>query len=100
MGRRESVDYLLLNGWTELGSSEGFVRSLSAVFAIVAVPVTILFARQAFSWPAAGIAGGILALSDVLVVYGQEARSYGLVLLLAPLSYLFFVRAVKSGRAL
>ena len=90
--------YLLLNGWTELGSSEGFVRSLSAVFAVVAVPMTILFARQAFSWPAAGIAGAVLALSDLLVVYGQEARSYGLVLLLAPLSYLFFVRAVQSGR--
>lgn len=91
--------YLLLNGWTELGSGEAFVRSLGAVFAIAAVPVTMLFARRAFGLPAAAIAGATLALSDLLVVYGQEARSYALVLLLAPLCFFFFLRAIQSGRA-
>jgi mannosyltransferase len=90
--------YVLLNGWMELGSDEAvFVRCLSGVFAVAAVPMTILFARRAFGWPAAGIAGSVLALSGPVVVYGQEARTYALVLLLAPLCFLFFLHAVRRG---
>ena len=101
VNRRESymtLYYLLLNGWLELGSSEGFVRILSAVFAVAAVPVTIGFARHAFGLLAGAIAGVALALSTLLVFYAQEARSYGLVLFLAALSFLFFVLAIQSGR--
>jgi mannosyltransferase len=101
VNRREAymtLYYLLLNGWLELGSSEGFVRILSAVFAVAAVPVTVAFARETFGLVAGAIAGAALALSSLLVVYAQEARSYGLVLLLAALSFLCFMHAIESER--
>jgi mannosyltransferase len=90
--------YLLLNGWTRLGTDEAFVRLPSAVFAIATVPVTMLLARRAFGDVAAVAAGLVLALNTMLTDAGQEARAYALVALLAALSTLLLVAAVRRPR--
>jgi len=69
--------YWILKAWTSLfGTTELGFRSLSLVFALVAIVFGFLLVRRLFGRKAAWIAVLLLAFSPMLVRYGQEARMY------------------------
>jgi len=85
--------YVALYGWIKLlGSSETVVRALSVLFSGL-----FLWAVAALAIRLAGRVGGLFvlavcALSPFFVYYGQQARSYSLVALLATLSVLLLLK--------
>jgi len=73
------------------------VRSLSALVGTLTIPVAYLAARSASR--AAGVCAAVLAAaSPMLFYYAQEARPYALLILLAALSFVCFVRAAGDER--
>lgn len=100
--RREanmSLYYLLLRGWLLLGHSEGWVRSLSALFAIATVPMVYWLGRRMFDARIGAIAAALLAVNAYHIRYAQEARSYALFTLLATLSVGFLWNCATSNSA-
>src|SRR5262245_10299827 len=91
--------YLLLHGWmTFAGTGEAATRTLSLLFALVAIPVSFwagaaVFDRRAGILAAAGAAG-----SPFLTAYAQETRMYTLVVLLSILASASFALAFVRGR--
>lgn len=91
--------YLGLHWWLAVGRSEAVVRLPSVIAAVLAVPVVALVGRRLVS-PVVGLVAGLLAALDLMLVqYAQEARAYGLYLLLAALSTWLFARWVEDGRS-
>jgi uncharacterized membrane protein len=89
--------YVLAWLWAKLfGTSEAGLRSMSALFGTVAVPVAWRAAREWFT-PAAGlIAAALVAINPFFVWYSQEARSYALLVLTSALTLLFLARALRN----
>lgn len=84
--------YVLLNFRVRIfGESEAGVRSLSALFAALAVPMVYLLGARLFGRTAGLVAGLLLALDAFIVRYAQTARAYALLALLVTLSSYFFV---------
>jgi hypothetical protein len=76
------------------------LRSLSASFGTLAVPVAWRAAREWFESSRAGlIAAALVAFNPFFVWYSQEARSYALLVLMAALSLLFLVQALRNPTA-
>jgi mannosyltransferase len=92
--------YVLAWLWAKLfGHGEAGLRSLSALFGTLTVPVAWRVAREWFS-PAAGlVAAALVAFNPFFVWYSQEARSYSLLVLMAALSLLFLARALRQRTA-
>ncbi len=96
--RREanmSLYYLLLRGWLHFGQSEAFIRTLSVLFALAAVPVIYFLGRRLFGARAGLIAALLLAANAYHVRYSQEARSYSLTVLLCTLSSLYLLKCLE-----
>lgn len=90
--------YLLLKLWLLPGDSAGYVRLLSAIFSIAAIPLMYLFVSSLFDDVLAGlIAAGILAFSPLHIWYAQEARMYALLIFFVLASAYFFIRALRYG---
>src|SRR2546428_792 len=70
--------YLLLRGWTILGTSEATLRSLSVVLAIATVWALYALVGRLAGERTAWVAAVIAAASPYLLYYGQEARMYAL----------------------
>jgi mannosyltransferase len=87
--------YLLLRGWTWLGSNEFVVRSLSVVAGVAAIPAIYVLGARLFGSRAGRLAALLLSVHAFHIRYSQEARAYSLTMLLAIVSSLFFVRAVE-----
>jgi mannosyltransferase len=91
--------YLLLHVWMKLFGTGSFaVRALSGLFAVAALPLMGLAARQyrlsaRFSWWAVLI----LATSPFAVRYASETRMYSLVVLLVLLALLAYERVWTVG---
>ena len=88
--------YVLAWAWTRvLGTGTVDLRSLSAVFGTLTVPVAFLAARRASDQ--AGLwAAGVAAVNPLLFYYAQEARAYSLLILLAGLSFVCWQRALDD----
>jgi mannosyltransferase len=86
--------YVLAWLWEKVfGHGEAGLRSLSALFGTLAVPVAWRAAREWFDSPRAGlVAAALVAVNPFFVWYSQEARSYSLLVLMAALSLLFLAR--------
>ena len=94
-----SLYYLLLRGWIHLGDGAWWVRLLSAVFSIAAVPVVYWIGKEVFSRQAGLVAALLLAINPFDIRYAQEARSYSLFVLLVSVSFLaFFCSLQKPNR--
>jgi mannosyltransferase len=94
----QTIYFLLMRGWIHFGSSEAWIRSLSAIFGIASIPLMYVVARKftGVTWSLA--AAALLAFNPTQVFYSQEARGYSLAILLVLLSTYFFVQAVEDGR--
>jgi mannosyltransferase len=92
--------YVLEWGFTRvLGEGEIALRLLSALAGIATVPVAWAIGRELQGPPTcrAGIVGAALvATCPLFVWYSQEARAYGLFVLLASLAFLCFLRALAD----
>jgi mannosyltransferase len=83
--------YGLLHLWLHVADSEGAIRALSGIFAVLTVPVIYLLGDRLFGPIAGALAAITFAVNAFVVEYAQEARSYSLVTLLVTLSSYFFV---------
>jgi mannosyltransferase len=92
--------YLVLRGWVLLGTSEVWLRALSALFAVAAIPVVWRLAADLFGNRIAAVAALLLVLNPYYVQYAQEARSYSLTILLVSASALALMHAVRRPTAL
>ena len=91
--------YALAWLWTRpFGTGEVGVRSLSALLGTATLPVAYALGRRLVSQRAGLIAAALAAFNPLLVWYSQEARSYALLILLAALGTLCFLRAERDGR--
>jgi len=88
--------YVFLRGWIRVGSSEFALRSLSVVAGVAAIPAIYLLGKQLFGARAGRIAALLLCVHAFHIRYSQEARSYSLLMLLAVLSCLFFLRSLEE----
>jgi len=91
--------YLVLWGWLQAaGASDFTVRYLSVLFGVAGVAVVWRAARE-WMGVRAGLIAALLAMCSPFAIYfAQEGRMYALYLLLAALSLLCMVRALKPGR--
>jgi uncharacterized membrane protein len=90
--------YLLLRGWSRFGDSEAYLRSLSVIFGVAAIPLLHLFGRIIFDHRTARIAALLFTVHAFQIQYSQEARGYSLVIFLALLSCYFFIQLLSSSR--
>jgi mannosyltransferase len=89
--------YLLAFGWSKLfGTGEVGLRSLSALLGTATVPAAYAAGRALVSDRVGLAAAALVSVNPFLIWYSQEARSYALLVLLAALSFLFFVRALRD----
>lgn len=89
--------YVLAWGWAKLfGAGEVGLRSLSAVFGAATVPVSYFVGRELASRRAGLLAAAMVAVNPMLIWYSQEARSYAPLVFFGALSFLFFVRALRT----
>jgi mannosyltransferase len=96
--RREanmSFYYLLLRAWLHLGRGEAFVRSLSVLFGVAAIPAIYLLGRRLFDSRIALTVAALLCVNSYHVHYSQEARSYSLTVFLCILSSLYFLKLLE-----
>lgn len=96
--RREanmSLYYLLLRAWLHLSHSEAFVRSLSVLFGVAAIPALYLLGRRLFNSRVGLAAAALLCVNSYHIHYSQEARSYSLTVFLCILSSLYFLKLLE-----
>src|SRR4051794_24850877 len=86
--------YVLAWLWEKVfGHGEAGLRSLSALFGTLTVPVAWRAARGWVDSPRAGVVtAALVAFNPFFVWYSQEARSYSLLVLTAALTLLFLAR--------
>ncbi len=94
-GGNFALYYLLLHGWLRLGSSDGFVRALSVIAAVLAIPCVYLVGRRLFDARVGIFAAFLLATNAFFISYAQEARGYTLFVLLSLLSTFFFLDVLE-----
>jgi mannosyltransferase len=88
--------YALLWFWSRLwGTSEVALRSLSAVFGTLTIPVAYGIGTVFVSRRVGLVLAGLVTVAPLLVFYSQESRSYALLVLLCGLSTLAFGRALE-----
>ena len=93
------VYYVLAWLWAQpFGTGEVGLRSLSALLGTATIPVVYAIAAHLISRRAGLVAALLTALSPILVWHSQDARHYALVIFLAGLSFLSFVRALDAPR--
>jgi uncharacterized membrane protein len=80
------------------GTSELAFRSMSLMFALVAIVFGFLLVRRLFGRKAALLTVAFLALSPMLVRYGQEARMYTMVAAIAMIATYVLTIALESKR--
>ena len=88
--------YVLAWVWTKLfGSGAVGIRSLSAVFGTVTIPVAWWAGRTLVARAAGLGAAALVAFSPYMVWYSQEARAYALLVLLCGISLALFAQALR-----
>lgn len=93
--------YVLANYWTKLvGLSEARLRALSALFGILSIYLIFLVGRLIFDYKVGLISAFILSINYIHIDYSQEARTYGLNILLTLLSVYFLAEALKNKKPL
>ncbi len=90
--------YVLAWGWSKaFGLGEFGLRSLSAVFGTVTIPVAYLIGRELAGRRAGLMTMAFAVVNPMLIWYSQEARAYSLLVLFCSLSLLFFLRFRRTA---
>src|SRR3954447_9953891 len=89
--------FVLARLWRVFGSSDAWLRTLSVVFAALAVVVVGATVGRVLERRAAVIAAVLLATNPFFIAYAREARAYSLVLLLASSSWYLMLRGWWNG---
>jgi mannosyltransferase len=85
--------YWTLKAWAEVfGSSELALRSLSALWGMVMVALTLLIGRRLFGSTVGSVAALLLAAAPLAVYYSQEVRMYAQVTALGLVAVYAYVR--------
>src|ERR1041385_2696960 len=85
--------YLALKGWWALtGESEFALRAFSAFMGVLTVACVYALGRALFAPGVGTLASLFVAVNSFSVYYGQEARMYALLALLAAAAILIFIR--------
>ena len=93
--------YFLLHGWMAIfGEGDTAVRSLSGVFAVLALPLAWLAGRRVGGRVTAWAFVALLSLSPFAIRYGTETRMYSLVMLLVLAGYLLVANALERSSLL
>ncbi len=88
--------YVLLHFWMKCGDSEAWLRSLSAIFAVLTAPVVFAIARRIAGTRAAFAAALLLVTNVFFIQSAQEVRGYTLALFLSASSTLWYLRVVEQ----
>jgi mannosyltransferase len=88
--------YLILHFWEKLGSNPEFLRGLSVIFSVAALPLTYSLGARLFDRKTGLIAAWLLAINAYDVRYAQEARAYALVVFFSVLSTWLLVRNLQQ----
>lgn len=91
--------YVLLHFWLWLGDSAAQVRTLSALFGTLTLPIMFLLGRRISGSGVGLTAALILALSPFHVRFAQETRMYALLTLNVSLATLALVYILSDPRA-
>ncbi len=91
-----SLYYGLLRGWIGFSDASWWVRLLSALLGVAAVPVVYWIGKELFSQRAGVLAALLLAINPFAIRYAQEARSYSLLILLISVSFLAFFHCLRQ----
>lgn len=78
------------------GLSEMGGRYLSSLFGGVLIPAIFVLGRQLYNVRVGLYAAWLAAVNFYLITYSQEIRSYQLLVLLTTLSFVFFIRAMRT----
>lgn len=93
--------YVVLHVWMMVfGDSDHVVRSLSAVFAALTVPLVWVVARRVGGWRAAAGATALFLVSPFSVRYSTETRMYSLVMFLVVAGWVVLDGALREPRGL
>ena len=84
--------YVIAYGWVAISHSDTWLRSLSVLFAALAVVVVGATVGRVLSRSAGVVAAILLAVNPLFLIYARQARAYSMVLLLSALSWYFLVR--------
>jgi mannosyltransferase len=87
--------YGMLHVWLTFGESEFVVRALSVLGGVLTLPLIYAIGKRMFGTRVGLVSAALLATNALHIKYSQEARGYSLVVLLATLSSLFFIRAIE-----
>lgn len=91
--------FLLLRCWIQLfGTGEIAVRSLSAIFGVLAIILIFLIGRTLCNNRTGLIGAFLSSITCFLIHYSQDTRAYSLLLLLSLLSYWFFIKIIKTNK--
>jgi uncharacterized membrane protein len=95
--------FLLTRLWVQIwGNSIAHIRSLSAVFGVLALPCLAWFCWELFRSAAVTWVGvGLMAIAPFHILYAQEARPYSLwtvTILLSSAALLWSIRATQRHR--
>jgi mannosyltransferase len=94
------LHYFLLHVWFKLvGFGPYQARLLSVVFGTLAIAGVYLLGKYLFDHRAACIAASLVAVSQLAVMYSQEARPYAQLLFLTPFCAHLFLVALRTVRA-
>lgn len=92
--------YFVLHLWLSVfGTSEVAARSLSLVFSVGFLLAGYKLLRRSLEPPLALALLCVFAFGSYFVLYGQQARAYGLIALVAALNLLAFLRAMEAPNA-
>jgi len=89
--------YVFLREWIHWGDSVAFLRGLSVLFAVAAVPAIFFLGRRMYGTNVGLVSALLLSVNAFQVRYAQEVRSYSLLALLVILSSTCYVAAARSG---
>jgi mannosyltransferase len=89
--------YIVAWVWSKLfGTGEFGLRSLSALFGTLTIPLAYVLGRELVGRRTGLVAAALCAFNPLLVWYSQEARSYSLLVLLTGLSLLALLRVLDD----
>lgn len=93
------VYYVLIHYWVRLfGTTETATRSFSTAAGIVSIALTYMVGREMFGKSVGLISALLMAISEFQIYYSQETRFYSLFLLATLVSFLFFIKALRTSR--